>query len=75
MEEMSHVGVLEIEERYGRALTIEKVVLFNQKKLSEEEAMKVVRAGEYSPYVLMMPKAQYLGLFCNQEPPSGPVFV
>lgn len=75
MDDMSHVGVIEIEERYGQALTIEKIVLFNEKKLSEEEVMKVVRAGEYSPYVLVVPKGQYLGLFCNQEPPSGPVFV
>ena len=58
--------MLEIEEDF-HSFQIPKVVLFNRNHMSEEEALNVVKSGEYHPSVLVIPKRQYEALFLNHE--------
>lgn len=67
---MEHISIIEIEEKYGQSLTIEKVVLFNNHRLTQDEAMRIVRSSAYSPYVIVLSKKQYMGLFLDKEPPA-----
>lgn len=59
---LSHIMLLEIEEDYG-SFRIPKVILFNRNKVSQEEALRLVRAGEYNDNVLCIPESQWRSLF------------
>ena len=59
---LSHIMLLEVTEDYG-PLQIPKVILFNENKLTEDEALRIVKAGEYNDNVLCIPKSQWLSLF------------
>lgn len=56
-----------VEEMCGPFLMDVYNVLFNENKISLEEAMRLVAAGIYSPYVLKIPQTQYKGLFKDKE--------
>lgn len=62
---LSHIMLLEIEEDYG-SFQVPKVILFNEKKVSQEDALRLVQAGEYSDNVLCIPKSQWFSLFLNE---------
>lgn len=66
---LSHVMLLDVEEDYG-PLKIPKVVLFNENHVSQEEALRIVKAGEYHPSVLILPKSQWESLFLNRKEPE-----
>lgn len=62
-----HVMMLDDVEYYvGDHLPSVKTILFNSNHIPPEEALRIVRAGEYSPYVLSIPKEQFYGLFKDQ---------
>lgn len=63
---LSHVMMIEIEEGFG-PVQMPKVVLYNENHLTEEEALGVVRAGEYHPSVLVIPASQWSSLFLNRK--------
>ena len=42
-------------------------VLFNANKISKAQAIQTIRNGTYSPYVLSLPKEQFLGLFRDED--------
>lgn len=54
--------MIEIDYQIGPHL-MEKVVLFNKNRITLEEAIRVVKAGEYNDNVLVMPKKQFVSLF------------
>ena len=61
--------MIEIDYQIGPHL-MEKVVLFNKNRITLEEAIRVVKAGEYNDNVLVMPKKQFVSLFkriCNRR--------
>lgn len=62
---LSHVMLLEIEEDY-RSFQLPKVVLFNQNHVTQEETLRIVKAGEYNDNVLVIPTKQYVSLFRNE---------
>ena len=62
--DLSHLALLDIEEDY-RSFRIPKIVLFNENQVTQEEALRVVRAGEYNENVLVVPKRQWVSLFLN----------
>ena len=62
--DLSHLALLDIEEDY-RSFRIPKIVLFNENQVTQEEALRVVRAGEYNDNVLVVPKRQWVSLFLN----------
>lgn len=64
--DLSHVVLLEVDEDY-RSFRMSKVVLFNENQVTQEEAIRVVRAGEYNDNVLIIPKRQWTSLFLNAE--------
>lgn len=62
--DLSHIKMLEYEEILGPYVT-PMVAIFNADKLSPDEAFAKVRAGEYDPNILTMPKRQWTALFKN----------
>lgn len=68
---LNHIMVLDDEDccAEDRLLAV-KTILFNSNHISSEEALRIVRVGEYSPYVLAIPKEQFYGLFKDQ--PANP---
>lgn len=70
---LDHVMMLDDVAYYvGDHLFSLKTILFNSNHIPPEEALRIVRAGEYSPYVLAIPKEQFYGLFKDQlvKPPA-----
>ena len=66
--DLSHVKMVEgVEEMCGPFLMDVYNILFNENKISLEEAMRLVAAGIYSPYVLKIPQTQYEGLFKDRK--------
>lgn len=63
-KDLSHIMMFEVEEDYG-SFQLPKIVLFNENRITQEDAMRLVRAGEYNDNVLVLPKKQWLSLFCN----------
>ena len=45
-----------------------KVVLFNKSKISYDEALYCVRAGEYNPNVICLERDQFYAVFRREEP-------
>lgn len=64
MADLSHIMMFEIEEDYG-PLQFSKVVLFNENRITQEEALRLVRAGEYNDNVLVIPEKQFISLFLD----------
>lgn len=64
---LDHVMMLDDVEHYmGNYLLSVETILFNSNHIPPEEALRLVRAGEYSPYVLAIPKEQFYALFKDQ---------
>ena len=67
--DLSHIMMIEdIYQEYGPTKFGPYVLLFNQNRISREEAIRVLESGEYSPYVLLIPQTQMNGLFRDIEP-------
>lgn len=64
--DLSHISLMEIEEDY-KSFQIQKVVLFNNNRVTEEEALRILKSGEYHPSVIALPKLQWEQLFLNRE--------
>lgn len=65
---LSHVMLIDdVEKTCGSVSLGMHSILFNIDKISEAEARRIVDTGDYSPYVLCIPKEQFYGLFKNQE--------
>lgn len=60
--DLSHIMLLEVVETVG-PYSSEKVILFNQNKVTEKEALHAVKADEYNENVLVMTKRQWISLF------------
>ena len=58
------VIAIEFTESWG-PIEQEMVALYNDNRISEEEALKVVKAGDYNDNVLVIPRRQWLSLFRN----------
>ena len=64
MADLSHIGMLEYEEHLG-PYRMPKVALFNQNKLTADEAFRFVQAGEYNDNIVVLEKSQWIALFKN----------
>lgn len=62
MNQLSHIMLFEVTHQIG-PYEMEKVVLFNINKITQEEALRCVKAGEYNDNVLCIPKTQWISLF------------
>lgn len=65
-EGLSHVMLVEVEQELG-PYRMDAVVLFNANRISQEEALKHVEAGEYNKNVLLLPKSQWISLFRDEK--------
>lgn len=61
-EKKKHLYIIEHETKYGR-LTDSNVAIFDDRQISQEDALRSIRAGEYSPYVVVMSKDQARNVF------------
>lgn len=59
---LNHVMRIEFEEQTG-PFREEKVLLYNENRITEAEALRVARADEYNENVLIIPKQQWISLF------------
>lgn len=64
--DLSHIMLLETDEDYG-PFQMPKVVLYNENHVTQEEALRIVKAGEYNSSVLVLPKCQWDTLFLNRK--------
>lgn len=63
---LSHIMLMELEEFIGFH-GFEKVMLFNKEKVTEEEALCLVKAGEYNENILVLSRKQWFSLFKNEK--------
>lgn len=61
---LSHIGMIEFEERLGPYVR-PKVALFNNTKLTADEAFAKIQAGEYNDNIIVLEKRQWIALFKN----------
>lgn len=64
MADLSHIKIFEMEENYG-SIQFSKVVLFNENRISKEDATQLIRAGEHNDNMLVIPKTQFTSLFLD----------
>lgn len=64
--DLSHLMLLEVDEDYG-SFQVPKVILYNENHVTQEESLRIARAGEYHPSVLVLPKRQWESLFLNRK--------
>ncbi len=64
MKILGNIHVIDFSESYG-SVEFEKVAIFNANMMSDEEAIKMIEVGEYSPNILVMDKKQWVNIFCN----------
>lgn len=62
---LSHISMIEYEEHLG-PYAEPKIALFNNTKLTPDEAFSKVRAGEYDDNILVLYKSQWMALFKNE---------
>lgn len=68
MPDMDHVmAVRDITESYGQVTLGPYILLYNENFVSQEEAIRIYKAGRTSPYVLLLPQKQFDGLFLNKK--------
>lgn len=60
--DLSHIMLIEFEEQIGPYRT-EQILLYNENRISEAEALRLARAGEYNENVLIISKRQWIALF------------
>lgn len=63
---LDHVALIEYTARWA-GIELEYAALFNEKRLTEEEALKLIRSERYSPFLITLPLQQYRSLFLNQR--------
>lgn len=66
--DLSHIMRFEVESFLNEVPMGTKVVLFNQERITQEEALEIVQADGCSPYVLSISMRQWEGLFNNRPP-------
>ena len=64
--DLSHIKMFECVEELG-PYQMPKVVLFNNNKLTADEAFRCVQAGEYNDNIVVLEKRQWIALFKNGE--------
>ena len=62
--DLSHIGLIEYDEHLG-PYQMPKVALFNNTKLTADEAFEFIRAGEYNDNIVILEKRQWVALFKN----------
>ena len=82
---MEHLKLIEFNVTYPQAdsepFVLEKVAIFDDRHVSEEEVMRMIEADEASPAVVYMTKEQYIQVFarsfqetfCIPEDPGLPL--
>lgn len=59
---LENIMLVEYEEEIG-PYKQDKVMLYNEKYITEEEAMRCLRAGEYNENIILITKKQWASLF------------
>lgn len=82
---MKHLKLIEFNVQYPQAdsepFVLEKVALFDDRHVSEEEVIRMIEADEASPAVVYMTREQYIQVFarsfqetfCIPEDPGVPL--
>lgn len=65
-ERLSHIRMFETEEDLGFCRT-RKVILYNQNKITEDEAFRHVQAEEYNDNIVVLNRRQFDALFLDKE--------
>lgn len=61
-EKKKHLYIIEWDEDHGKLLS-SKVAIFDDRQIQQREAIKLVSAGVYSPFVVVMSKEQARNVF------------
>ena len=70
--DLNHIMMVEdIYKDYGPTTLGPYVLLFNQNRISREEALRLLEADEHSPYMMLLPTSQFHGLFLDKEQVSA----
>lgn len=65
--DLQHLMLIEATKSYSRVLEEQVRYVFNKEKLTPKGAEQYMRSGQYTPFGIEMPKAQWLALFKNEN--------
>ena len=64
--DVSNIIVVEYEEKVGD-MSRNLIALINREAISEENAIRLLEAGEYSPHILSMSEGQWKSIFKGKD--------
>lgn len=63
LEHLEKLQLIEFREAYGKTLGTPMVAVFHQDDYSEDEALEIIRSGEYRRNIVVMTTRQYQAVF------------
>ena len=63
MDNMHHIARIDFEQKWPNGLSVFNVALFDSRDLTEDEALKLIRAEAYDKRLVVMTQAQFETVF------------
>lgn len=71
MDNMHHIARIDFEQKWPNGLSVFNVALFDSRDLTEDEALKLIRAEAYDKRLVVMTQAQFETVFRSWIKPGG----
>ena len=71
MDNMHHIARIDFEQKWPNGLSVFNVALFDSLYLTEDEALKLIRAEAYDKRLVVMTQAQFETVFRSWIKPGG----
>ena len=70
---LRHVTAVDYTSQLGDKKIMERTFLYNNTRITQEQALEVLRSGGSSPYIIDMSRVEFMGVFqeSGENPPSG----
>ena len=70
---LRHVTAVDYTSLFGDKKIMERTFLYNNTRITQEQALDILRTGRTSPYVVDMPRTEFMGVFQEngESLPSG----
>jgi hypothetical protein len=70
MDNMHHIARIDFEQKWPNDLSVFSVALFDDRDLTEDEALKLIRAEAYDKRLVVMTQAQFETVFRSWMKPG-----
>lgn len=71
MDNMHHIARIDFEQKWPNGLSVFNAALFDSRDLTEDEALKLIRAEAYDKRLVVMTQAQFETVFRSWIKPGG----